>query len=109
MRFEDVTHRFSTTYGPDGRPLNVAIPHFYRVRVWQAIYGGYSWSIMYEPGLDTWPDDEKAKWAGHTATYRKLGQTGSSNTIPVDGGPWASFNEAEQACKNVWKQLRQLT
>lgn len=116
MRFEDVSYRFGAIVEREneddkghGLPLNVAIPHFAKMRAWQAIYGGYSWVIGYEPGVPEWTDEQKAQAVGYRASYRRIGDTDSSKTIKIDGGPWDTFIKAEEACKQVWKQLRSLS
>lgn len=114
MRFEDVTERLSTTVRypgnrNDGKPMNVAIPHLQEVRIWQAVHGGYSWSIMYEPGVPGWPDEEKKKWIGYSCSYRKIaGPQNSSHTIRIDG-VFDTFAKAEDACKRQWQQIRRLS
>ncbi|MDX3971130.1 MAG: hypothetical protein QHD01_31680 [Bradyrhizobium sp.] len=111
MRFEEVSERLGATLDypgnkDHGKPLNVAIPNLGNVRLWQAVHGGYSWSIVYEPGVEHWSDDEKAKFVGYSASYRLVGHTSSSQTIRIDGGPWDSFAKAEEACKRTWRQIR---
>lgn len=111
MRFEDVTERLGATvnhpgHRDDGKPFNVAIPHMASVRLWQAVHGGYSWAIAYEPGVPTWSDTEKAKHVGYSASYRLTSQHSSTQTIRIDGGPWDSFAKAEEACKRTWRQIR---
>ena len=111
MRFEDVTERLGARVNnPDGRgdgmPFNVAIPSIGNIRLWQAVHGGYSWAITYEPGLPQWNDEEKTKHIGYTASYRRADHSKSSQTIRIDGGPWDSFAKAEQACQQTWRQIR---
>lgn len=111
MRFEDVTERLGARVNHpggrgDGLPLNVAIPAIGRMQIWQAVYGGYSWAISHEPGLPQWTDDEKAKFVGYTASYRRTDHCSSSQTIRIDGGPWDSLVKAEEACKRTWRQIR---
>lgn len=111
MRFEDVSDRLAATVrNPggrgDGAPFNVAVPHMGSVRIYQAVYGGYTWVIAYEPGVPGWSDSEKAAWVGYTASYRKIGQSGSSQTIRIDGGPWRVQAEAERACVAHWQKIR---
>lgn len=106
LRFEEVTERLGAEVcNPGGRgdglPMNVAIPHLGKMRIWQAVYGGYSWAISFEPGLDKWSEEEKAKFVGYTASYRRADHNNSS-----DGAPWDSFAKAEEACKRTWKQIR---
>lgn len=114
MRFEEVTNRLGALvsypgHPHDGLPMNVAIPNLGRMRIWQAIYGGYSWAISFESGLPTWSEEDKIKFIGYTASYRRTDHHNSSQTIRVDGGPWDSFAMAEDACKSLWKQLRALS
>lgn len=111
MKFCEVTNRMNAPVRhpgdkADGLPLNVAIPHMAEVRVWQAIHGGYSWVISYEPGCPQWTDDQRTEYVGYTASYRRLDHHESSKTIKVDGGPWGTFAKAEMACKQVWRQIR---
>lgn len=111
MRFEEVTERLSAPvsypgHPSDGKPMNVAIPHMGQVRIWQAIHGGYSWAISYEPGIPTWTEEQKKQWVGYTASYRRLDHHSSSQTIRIDGGPWDTFTTAEEACKRTWRQIR---
>jgi len=111
MRFDEVTGRLGAPvhnlggHG-DGLPLNVAIPSMGNIRLWQAVHGGYSWAIMYEPGLPQWSDAERERHVGYTATYRLATHNKSSETISVDGGPWDTFTKAEDACKRIWRQIR---
>lgn len=100
MRFVDVTERLGATV------LNVAIPHMAKVRIWQAVHGGYSWAIAFEPGVPSWSDEERAKHVGYTASYRMALHRNSSQTIRIDGGPWDSFAKAEEACQRTWRQIR---
>jgi hypothetical protein len=111
MRFEDVSERLGARVDypggrGDGLPLNVAIPSMGKMQMWQAVHGGYSWAICFEPGLSHWTDEEKAKFVGYTASYRRVDHNKSSQTIRVDGGPWRSLGEAEDACKRTWRQIR---
>lgn len=111
MRFEEVTERLSAPvshpgHKDDGKPMNVAIPHMGEMRIWQAIHGGYSWAITYEPGVPSWTDEQRKEWVGYSASYRKLGHYKSSQTIRIDGGPWDTFTKAEEACKRTWRQIR---
>lgn len=98
MTFEEVTHRLDTL--PD------ELSHLRRMKLWQAYHGGYSWVISYEPGCEEWTEDHKKAWIGFHPSYRLEGVTGSSNTIKIDGAPFDSFTKAEQACREVWKQIR---
>ncbi|MBR0687319.1 hypothetical protein JQ594_15415 [Bradyrhizobium manausense] len=111
MRFEEVSERLGAVVDypgnkDHGKPLNVAIPNLGRMRLWQAVHGGYSWAIAYEPGVDHWTDAEKAKFVGFSASYRLTRHRDSSQTIRIDGGPWDSFAKAEDACKRTWRQIR---
>lgn len=111
MRFEEVSERLGAAvkhpgHRDDGKPFNVAIPHMANVRIWQAIYGGYSWSIVYEPGVPHWTAEEKAKSVGYTASYRRTDHHDSSKTIRIDGGPWDTFARAQEACKRTWRAIR---
>jgi hypothetical protein len=111
MRFEDVTHRLGATIRfpgnkDDGKRLNAAIPSLGNIRIYQAVHGGYTWAISYDPGLPSWTAEELAQYRGYTASYRKIGHTDSSKTVRIDGGPWASMREAEEACKAVFRQIR---
>ena len=40
------------------------------MRVWNALHGGYSWVIAYEPGLPDWSDSELANDPCGLATRR---------------------------------------
>ena len=111
MRFNEVTERLGSTIRDpggcdDGKPLNIAVPHLGKVRIWQAVHGGYTWVIQFEPGLANWTTEEKACFVGYSASYRRVDHRRSSQTIRIDGGPWDSFVKAESACQRVWKQLR---
>ena len=111
MRFAEVSDRLTVQLNypgneHDGQPLNVAIPNMEKVRIWQAMHGGYSWAIAYEPGVPSWNDAEKKEWCGYTASYRKIGHNSSSQTIRIDGGPWSSFADAERACGQRWRAIR---
>lgn len=79
---------------PDNRLMNALSS----MRIWNAVYGGYTWAIVYEPGL-----------LGYTASYRKLGHNKNSQIVSIDGAPWGSFVEAEEACKCTWKALRSVS
>lgn len=110
MRFDEVTERLGATvkypgHPHDGLPMNVAIPSMGSVRIWQAVHGGYSWSIMFEPGVSTWSEEQRAKHVGYTASYRLTKHNRSSQTIRIDGR-WDSFTKAEDACKTTWRQIR---
>lgn len=111
MRFEEVSERLGAVLDypgnkDHGKRLNVAIPSLGNVRLWQATHGGYSRVITYEPGVDGWTDDEKAKCVGYSASYRRLDHHDSSQTIRIDGGPWDSLTKAEDACKRTWRAIR---
>lgn len=108
MRFREVTYRLAVPSRDNGLPLNIALPHMASVRIWQAIHGGYSWAIMYEPGAPNWSDEERKKFVGYSASYRRADQNVSSATIRIAGGPWPTFAAAEQACKSTWRSLRQI-
>lgn len=110
MRFEEVTDRLGAPVSypgdrDDGKPLNVAIPHLRTMRVWQAVHGGYSWAIVFEPGLSSWTDEERKEFVGYTASYRRVGHLSSRETIRIDG-VWQSFAAAEAACRRTWRQIR---
>jgi hypothetical protein len=114
MRFKEMTSRFGAEVkNPGGRgdglPLNVAIPSISSMRIWQAVHGGYSWVIAFEPGLPYWTEEQKAQHIGYTASYRRADHRNSNQTIRVGGGPWDSFTEAEEACSRTWKQIRNAT
>lgn len=112
MRFEEVTERLGATVNRpgkqgDGLPLNVAIPSMGNMRIWQAVHGGYTWVIAYEPGLPEWPDEDKERFVGYTASYRKAAHTHSTQTIHIDdGATFDTFTKAEKACKRTWQQIR---
>lgn len=111
MRFEDVSDRLNARVNNTGgrghgMPLSIAVPGLRNVKLWQAVYGGYSWAIMFEPGLPQWSAQEKAKHVGYSASYRRSDQRSSRETIRIDGGPWDSFAMAEAACKRTWRQIR---
>jgi hypothetical protein len=75
-------------------------------RFWGAVFGGYSWSIVYEPGLPDWSDDVRRQFVGFTATYRRADHNSSSQTIPVEGGPFATLADAERACRRLWHSIK---
>jgi hypothetical protein len=82
------------------------------MRVWNALHGGYSWVIAYDPGvlaydpgLSGWSDSELVMWIGYTATYVRTGDP-SRPKIVVEGGPFKTFREAEAACKATWHSIR---
>jgi hypothetical protein len=112
MRFKEITSSMlgATFEAPgqldDGKSLADALPAMATIRLWSAIFGGYSWSIVYEPGLLEWSEKERKQYVGYTATYRRLDHHQSSQTIAVDGGPFASLLEAEDACQRTWCAVR---
>ena len=79
---------------------------FFGMRIWQAVFGGYSWSIVHESGLPKWGDEDKTRWRGYTASYRRLDQHTSDETIHVDGEPFATREAAERACFAAWQALK---
>ena len=97
MNFSEVTEGFCL---PDGRP------NIDNMRCWGATHGGYSWVISYDPGMPNWSDEDRRKWQGYTASYRRLDQHSSKETIKIDGGPFQTFSAAEDACKKIWRGLR---
>jgi hypothetical protein len=115
MKFIEVTDKMlGAVINAPGHPdhqktMADALPDMKQVRIWRAYYGGYSWVISYDPGHKTWDADERQKWAGYNASYRKEGHTNSSETITIEGGPWHSFAAAEGACLQRWRQLRSLS
>ena len=59
-----------------------------------ALHGGYSWVITYEPSLPEWSDSdlkwsdsELAMWIGYTATYVRTGDP-SRPEIVMDADLW---------------------
>ncbi len=70
------------------------------------MFGGYSWAIVHEPGFPNWSDEDKAKWCGYTASYRRHDHHTSSETIHVNGGPFATREAAERACFAVWQAIK---
>jgi hypothetical protein len=110
MRFNEVTERLGAIVDAPGHrghglPMTVALPHMAKVRLWRAVYGGYSWVIVFEPGVPSWTEEQTRAHVGYTATYRRLEHNTSSQTIHIDG-PRKSFADAENACKRVWRQIR---
>lgn len=91
MRFIEI---FATGLAPEG------------MRCWSAAHGGYSWVISYDPGLPNWSDEERKRWQGYKASYRRLDQHTSKETIEVDDGPFPTFTAAEDACSRVWRGLK---
>ena len=75
------------------------------MRIWNALHGGYSWTIAYEPGSPWWSDNELAMWVGYTVTYCRVGDP-SRQKIPVKGGRFGTFADAEAACKAKWRSIR---
>lgn len=116
MRFVEVTGRLTSipvraASDPSltGKTLVQANPGLVGIRIWQTLYGGYSWSIVYDPGRPNYTPEDVKLFVGYTATYMKAGLASSKNQkIYVDGGPWQTMLQAEQACQNVWRQLRSL-
>lgn len=82
------------------------VPSMNNMRSWRATHGGYSWVISYDPGMPNWNDNERLQWQGYTASYRRLDQHSSKETIKVDGGPFPTFTAAKDACSKVWRGLR---
>lgn len=112
MRFEDVTNRLAAEvqypgHRHHGMKLNEAIPAMSTIRIWQAVHGGYTWVIAYDPGLPQWSPQDRARYQGYTASYRRTKDRGPKTTIAIDGGPWKTYTEAEAACRSRWKGIRQ--
>lgn len=93
MKFEELSEGYRKTLGVETKD-----------RLWGANYGGYSWVISYLTDRPKKAEDEP--YLGYTATYRRKDHNRSSQTIAVEGGPFKSFKEAEDACKRVWRQIR---
>jgi hypothetical protein len=74
------------------------------MRVWNALHGGYSWVITYDPGSYEWTDSELSTRAGYRATFARLGDPAGPK-IPVKGGPFKTFAKAEAACKAAWRSI----
>jgi hypothetical protein len=76
------------------------------MRAWQARSDGFSFVI----GLETLTGKEYEGYTGYTASWKSLkaDMTPFGNQLAnrIDGGPWKTFTEAEEACKATLKQLR---
>jgi hypothetical protein len=66
------------------------------VELWRADHDGYEWVISYEPGFESWSEDEKRKFIGYHASYRRK----DSQIVDIDGSPFPSFEAASDACSN---------
>lgn len=112
MRFREVTSQVQNAivdtpgHKAHGQALRDALPGMANGRTWQAVCGGYSWAIVFEPGHPSWTEDQRNKHVDYSASYRRLEHHSSSETIRVDGAPFATFAAAESACGRVWRQIR---
>lgn len=112
MRFRETTSEVLSMvvdtpgHRDHGKTLRDALPGMANIRRWSATHGGYTWSIMFEPGESWWSEEEKKAHVGYSATYCREEHRTISETIAVDGGPFPTRSEAEQACERAWRQIR---
>ena len=73
------------------------------MRLWGAVVGRFHFVISLEDGTKLRPEDRE-EWIGYTASYKSYE---GRNALPVRiDGRWQTFTEAEQACRDAWRQLR---
>lgn len=77
-------------------PVDLGIPD---MQGYRAASNNYSFLITLERRIG--PDFEG--YTGYTASWKPFGTSTVANRI--DGGPWKTFKEAEEACKSTWRQL----
>lgn len=73
------------------------------MRSWGANVGGLTFVISHEDGAHLRPEDREA-WTGYTASYRDR-TARRPTTIRIDGR-WERFVDAEKACRDTWRSLR---
>jgi len=75
------------------------------MRLWAASSGNYSFVISEERMV---PPDPL--WSGFTASWKNVHSDmtpfGKQAANKIDGGPWKTLAQAEQACNATLKQLR---
>ena len=76
------------------------------MRCWVNRVNHYSFVITLE--MEDGPKFDK--WVGYTASWKNtkfdLTPHGKQPANRIDGGPWKTFKEAEDACTNTYRQLR---
>jgi hypothetical protein len=84
------------------------------LRLWACLKGGYTWTIIYEPGEPDWSDEERARWVGYTAVYRQShiirlprldGTLGEDMTKVGGGRVFSSLAACEAACRRTFKSI----
>lgn len=74
------------------------------MRTWGTYASGYTFLIS----LDT--ESTGPEWAGYNASWKntKADMTpfGKQPANRIDGGPWPTFKQAEQACQHTLRQLK---
>ena len=82
------------------------LPPLRNFRSWRAQLHGYSFVISLE--MQTGPGFED--YTGYTASWKDMKYDmvpfGQQPSNRIDGGPWQTFTEAEQACKETLRALK---
>lgn len=75
------------------------------LKFWLAYSHNYSFIISYEPRSGKGYEN----YTGYTASWKNqnfdVTPHGKQPANRIDGGPWTTFKEAEEACKETLKQL----
>jgi hypothetical protein len=76
------------------------------MRAWGAVASRHQFVISHEDGTQLRPED-RSEWTGYTASYKSVDHTRQA-AVRLDGR-WETFAEAERACREALRQLRNST